>query len=84
MARPRARFRLSLKDREEHGTLKIELIPAPNETAFASNPNALRYRIRVNDRISIKVKAATLTEVFDRLRRWLVARARKHRNPPGR
>ncbi len=79
MARPRARFRLSLKDQREGETLKIELIPAPNETPFASNPAALRYRIRVNGRVSTKVKDATLTEVFNRLRRWLVIRARKQR-----
>lgn len=55
----------------------MELIPAPNETPFVSNPAAGRYRIRVNGKVSTKVREATLTEIFNRLRTWLVARARK-------
>lgn len=79
MGRPGARFRLSLKDHQSGESLKVELIPAPNETPFASNPAAGRYRIRVNGKASTKVKEATLTEVFNRLRGWLVARARQDR-----
>ncbi len=75
--RRRARFRISLKDQLGGETLKIELIPAPNETPFVSNPAAGRYRIRVNGRASTKVKEATLTDIFDRLRRWLVLRSRR-------
>jgi hypothetical protein len=56
---------------------KVELIPAPNETPFVSNPAAQRYRVRVNGRLSTKVKDVTLTEAFNRLRHWLVARARR-------
>jgi hypothetical protein len=77
MARPRARFRLSLKDRQDGETLKIEPIPAPNETPFASNPAPGRYRIRVNGRVSAKIRDATLADVFHRLRRWLVSRVRR-------
>lgn len=76
MGRPGARFRLSVKDHLTGATLKVELIPAPNETPFASNPAAKRYRIRVNGKTSTKVKEATLTEVFNRLRGWLVTRSR--------
>lgn len=85
MARTSARFRLSLKDQQTKESLKIELIPAPNESLFISNPAAHRYRVRVNGKASTKVKDVTLTEVFNRLRRWLVARAAKphgaERNP---
>ncbi len=77
MGRPGARFRLSLKDQETGESLKVELIPAPNETPFASNPAAQRYRIRVNGRVAAKIREATLTEVFNRLRSWLVARAKR-------
>ena len=77
MARLDARFRLSVKDQSTKESLKGELIPAPNETPFASNPAAQRYRVRVNGRAATKVKDVTLTEVFDRLRRWLVIRARR-------
>lgn len=78
MGRPGARFRLSLKDHQTGESLKVELIPAPYETPFASNPAAKRYRIRVNGKASLKVNEATLTEVFNRLRRWLVNRSKKN------
>lgn len=73
--RPGARFRLSLKDQTTGESLKLELIPAPNESPFAQNP-AGRYRLRVNGKVSTKVKEANLTEIFNRLRGWLVARAK--------
>ena len=76
MARLSARFRLSLKDRKSGESLKVELIEAPNESPFVSNPAARRYRVRVNGKAATKVKDVTLTEAFDRLRRWLVARAK--------
>lgn len=78
MGRLGARFRLSVKDHLTGDSLKVELIPAPNETPFTSNPAAKRYRIRVNGKASTKVKEATLTEVFNRLRGWLVKRAQSH------
>jgi hypothetical protein len=34
-----------------------------------------RYQIRVNGKAADKIKVATLTEVFDRLRRWTVRQA---------
>lgn len=34
-----------------------------------------RYRLRVNGREPERVKVATLTEVFHRLRGWMVKRA---------
>jgi hypothetical protein len=77
MGRPRARFRLSVKAQLTGESLKVELVPAPNETPFLSNPAARRYRLRVNGKAAEKVKEATLTEVFSRLRRWLVGRVRK-------
>jgi hypothetical protein len=66
-----------VKDRLTGESLKVELVPIPNETPFPSNPDAHRYRVRVNGRAAEKVKVATLTEAFNRLRRWLVGRARK-------
>jgi hypothetical protein len=36
-------FRLSLKDRQTGETLKVELIPAPNESPFGSKPAARCY-----------------------------------------
>ncbi|MBI2510694.1 MAG: hypothetical protein HYV96_01830 [Opitutae bacterium] len=77
MARAKARFRLSLKDQQSGDTLKVELIEAPDESPFPPNPSMRRYRVRVNGKAATKITAATLTEVFDRLRRWLVGRARK-------
>ncbi len=76
MGRPGARFRLSVKDHLTGEALKVELIPTPNETPFTSNPAARRYRIRVNGKVSTKIKEATLTEVFNPLRGWLVARSK--------
>ena len=77
MGRLKSRFRLSLKDQRTGESLKVELIPVANETPFVSNPAAGRYRIRVNGKASTKVREVTLTEAFHRLRRWLVARARR-------
>ena len=77
MGRPGARFRLSLKDQTTGESLKLELIPAPNESPFVSNPSAGRYRIRVNGKVSTKVREATLTEIFNRLRGWMVGRVRR-------
>ena len=55
----------------------MELIDAPNESPFAQNPAARRYRIRVNGKAATKVKDVTLAEVFNRLRRWLVNRTKR-------
>lgn len=86
MARPSARFRLSFKDQKTGESLKVELIEAPNESPFAQNPAARRYRVRVNGKAATKVKDVTLTEVFTRLRHRLVGRARqaKDTRPPDR
>ena len=70
MPRANARFRLSIKDNKTRTALKVELIDAPGLWGER------RYRIRVNGREATKVKEATLTEVFDRLRRWVVGRDR--------
>ncbi len=69
MPRAAARFRLSIKDNKMRSGLKVELIEAPGIWGER------RYQIRVNGQQAEKIKEATLTEVFDRLRRWLVARA---------
>lgn len=76
MARAKARFRLSFKDQHTGESLKIELIEAPDESPFPPNASQRRYRVRVNGRAATKVKEATLTDIFDRLRRWLVGRVR--------
>ena len=83
MARAQARFRLSLKDQQTGESLKIELIETLDESPFPPNPNQRRYRVRVNGKAATKVKEATLTEVFDRLRRWLVGRARRKADSVG-
>jgi hypothetical protein len=71
MGRPGARFRLSLKDQKTGEMLKVELIDAPGYWGER------RYRVRVNGRAATKVQDVTLTEVFTRLRRWLVGRAKQ-------
>ena len=69
MPRPIARFRISIKDKKMRESLKVELTEAPGIWGER------RYQIRLNGREPEKIKEATLTEVFDRLRRWLVRRA---------
>ena len=69
MPRSAARFRLSIKDNRTRTLIKVELIEAPGIWSER------RYQIRVNGQDAEKIKEATLTEVFDRLRRWVVARA---------
>jgi hypothetical protein len=71
VARPRASFRLSFKDQRSGETLKIELIDAPGLWGER------RYRVRVNGRMSTKTADLTLTEIINRLRPWLVARAKR-------
>lgn len=68
MARPRARFRISIKDNERGRVLKVEVIACRG--LWGEN----RFQLRVNGRRARRVKEAALTEVFDRLRRWMVAR----------
>lgn len=69
MPRAIARFRLSIKDRKDETTLKVELIETPGLWGER------RYRIRLNGQAPDRIKEATLTEIFDRLRRWVVKRA---------
>jgi hypothetical protein len=71
MPRATARFRLSIKDKNIGTHLKVELIEAPGLWGER------RFRLRVNGQEPKKIKEATLTEVFDRLRRWLVVQADK-------
>ena len=82
MTRPGARFRLSLKDQQSGESLKVELIEVPNESPFASNPAAQRYRVRVNGKAATKVKDVTLTKAFTRRRTWLVRRAKRTKPRP--
>jgi hypothetical protein len=69
MSRLVARFSLSVKDNKMRTALKVELIEARGLWGER------RYRLRVNGRKPANLKEATLTEVFDRLRRWMVRRA---------
>jgi len=69
MPRADARFGLSIKDKRTGTALKVELIDAPGLWGER------RYRIRLNGREPQQVKEATLTEIFERLRRWVVRRA---------
>ena len=69
MARAPARFRISINDNLARLAVKIELIDAPGLWGDR------RYRVRVDGREATRIKEATLTEIFDRLRRWVVTRA---------
>ena len=69
MSRSAARFRLSVKDTKTRTALKVELIEARGLWGER------RYRIKLNGRVPKQVKEATLTEIFDRLRQWMVRRA---------
>ncbi len=69
MPTPRARFRISIKDHHTGEALKVELVDSPGLWSER------RYKIRLNGRPATKVKEATLSEVFNRLRRWTVTRA---------
>lgn len=71
MPRARARFRVSIRDKECGTHLKVELIPAPGLWGER------RFKLRVNGKEAERIKEATLTEVFDRLRRWLVTQCDK-------
>jgi hypothetical protein len=68
MPRADAQYRISIRDIAARKTLKVELI----ETRGLWGER--RYRLRVNGREPATIKEATLTEIFDRLRRWLVKR----------
>ena len=48
--------------------IKVELIESDGLWGDA------RFRVRVNGRSARRIKEATLTQVFDELRRWLVRR----------
>lgn len=69
MPKSGARFRVSIKDNKSRTAIKVELIEAPGLWGER------RYRLRLNGREPEHLKEATMTEVFDRLRRWLVKRA---------
>jgi len=72
----RARFRISIKDHHTGDGLKVELVDAPGLWGER------RYTIRLNGRPATKVKVATLSEVFHRLRRWTVSRAERNVTGP--
>ena len=55
----------------------MELIEAPNDTPYVSDPATRRYRVQVNGKAATKVRDVKQTEAFDRLRRWLVSRAKR-------
>jgi hypothetical protein len=71
-----ARFRISIKDQHTGTGLKVELIDAPGIWGER------RYRIRLNGRPAAKVPEATLSEVFNRLRRWTVNQAERNVTGP--
>jgi hypothetical protein len=69
MGRSKSRFRISICDKESGESLKVELIDA------AGLWSERRYKIRLNGKAATQLPEGTLTEVFDRLRRWMVKRA---------
>ena len=68
MPRSDARYRISIRDIKGNKTLKVELIDAPGYWGER------RYKIRVDGKQPKNIKVATLSEVFNRLRSWLVKR----------
>jgi hypothetical protein len=70
MPRTAAQYRISIRDNAARTTLKVELIESRGLWGER------RHRLKVNGREATKTKEATLTEIFDRLRRWLVKRGR--------
>ena len=71
MPRSSARFRVSIKDKKLGTHLKVELIDAPGLWGER------RFKLRMNGREPKTIKEATLTQIFERLRRWLVAQSAK-------
>ena len=69
MGRSPARFRISIKDQKRRTSLKVELIDAPGLW------NERRYALRVNGRVPDKMPAGSFTQIFERLRHWMVRRA---------
>jgi hypothetical protein len=69
MPKAAARFRISIKDNSTRQGIKVELIEAKGLWGES------RWRVRQNGRKPATLPEATLTEVFDRLRRWMVRRA---------
>ena len=63
MARYKARFRISIKDHASGKKLKIELLPMSWRG---------QYLVRKNGRQPGKKPLATTSEIFARLRRWVV------------
>jgi len=70
MARKTARFRISLKDNLTGRSLKVEL---------SQYCRLDRYSIWQNGKRSKTVKVASLSVIFSRLRKWLVAEERRSR-----
>ena len=68
MGRSKSRFRISICDKESGETVKVELIDA--HSVWSER----RYKIRVNGKTASQMPEGTLTQVFDRLRRWMVKR----------
>ncbi len=71
MPKTAARFRISLNDNSTGRGIKVELIEAKGLWGES------RWRVRQNGRTPTKLPEATMTEVFDRLRRWTVQRTRR-------
>jgi hypothetical protein len=76
MPRANAQFRVSIKDKKLGTHLKVELIEDPGMWGER------RFRLRVNGKEPKVLKEATLTEIFDRLRRWLVTQSDREKPKP--
>jgi len=64
----KARFRISIKDNRTGETLKVELL----EQLWPG-----RYWIRQDGKVPDRYSEASLSMVFTRSRRWMVARVRR-------
>ena len=75
MPRLPARFRPSIKDNQTRTGLKVELIEAPGLWGGGVVRVVTDAATGGSGKDAENVKNGTLTEVFERLRRWVVARA---------
>ena len=66
MPRPKARYRLAVRNNETCARLKVELVELP----FATQTR--RFRVRVNGQWARKLPLASKTIVTKQLRAWLV------------
>jgi hypothetical protein len=68
MSQQKARFRISIKDNLTGRALKVELVQKPLTS---------RFWVRLNGKGAKNIREANFSTVFARLRRWIVAEAKR-------